>query len=188
MPIYTRTGDDGTTALFGGKRILKCEELVDAYGSIDELNSWLGLVASRIADADVQLFLYEIQKDLLLIGSVLAGWEGDTSILPQRVKKMEERIDLLDQNLPKLTNFVIPGGDPLASELHVTRAIARRTERQLVALSRHHDVDKQIFPYLNRLSDLLFILARFINKLKGVGEVVWSGDGKTKKQYPNIKK
>lgn len=179
MPIYTRTGDDGTTAIFGGKRLLKCDELVDVYGSIDELNSWVGYIAARIETSDVQLFLYDVQKDLFTIGSTLAGWDGDLSELPKRVKMMEQRIDALDSTLPKLSNFILPGGSPLSSQIHITRAIARRVERQIVRLSTTADVDKRIFVYVNRLSDLLFMTARFINKLEGTREVVWSGSGKS---------
>jgi cob(I)alamin adenosyltransferase len=183
MPIYTKTGDTGSTALFGGKRVLKCEELVDVYGSIDELNSWIGLIASDIDTADVQSFLSAIQSDLFTVGSHLAGWEADLSPLPQRVTEMEARIDVLDDTLPKLTNFILPGGTKLASEIHLARAVCRRVERQLVALGQKQTIDPKLYVYLNRLSDLLFMLARFINHTAGVIEVTWSGiDRKAKKK------
>ncbi|MFZ5535597.1 MAG: cob(I)yrinic acid a,c-diamide adenosyltransferase [Patescibacteria group bacterium] len=183
MPIYTKTGDTGSTALFGGKRVLKCEELVDVYGSIDELNSWIGMVAGVIDTADVQTFLFAIQTDLFTVGSHLAGWTADLSVLPKRVSEMEARIDVLDDTLPKLTNFILPGGTKLASEIHLARAVCRRVERQLVSLGQKQTVDPKIYVYLNRLSDLLFMLARFINHTAGVVEVTWQGiDRKAKKQ------
>lgn len=175
MSIYTKTGDTGTTSLFGGKRVLKCEELVDVYGSIDELNSWVGLVASELKTKETQDFLFLIQSDLFTVGSVLAGWTGDLEGLLMRVKQMEERIDLMEKELPSLTNFILPGGTHLASQTHIARAICRRVERQTVALSQKQTVNLKIIKYLNRLSDLLFMLARFINKESKVEEVVWSG-------------
>ena len=183
MPIYTQTGDTGSTSLFGGKRVLKCEELVDVYGSIDELNSWIGLVASVIDTSDVQQFLATIQSDLFTIGSHLAGWEADLKHLPKRVEEMEARIDVLDDTLPKLTNFILPGGTTLASNIHLARAVCRRVERQAVALGQKQTIDPRIFMFLNRLSDMLFMLSRFINHEAGIVEVTWQGiDRKAKKQ------
>jgi len=175
MPIYTKTGDTGSTSLFGGKRVLKCEELVDVYGSIDELNSWVGKVGSDIDSPDVQTFLSSVQSDLFTIGSHLAGWKADLKDLPRRVKEMEERIDVLDDKLPKLTNFILPGGNRLASDIHLARAVCRRVERQTVALGQKEKVDPKIFIYLNRLSDLFFMLARFINHEAGIVEITWQG-------------
>lgn len=187
MPIYTKTGDTGSTSLFGGKRVLKCEELVDVYGSIDELNSWIGKVASDIDSSDVVEFLENIQSDLFTIGSHLAGWparnasqrvaggEADLKILPHRVKEMEARIDVLDDTLPKLKNFILPGGTKLASDIHLARAVCRRVERQTVAFSQKQKIDLRILVYLNRFSDLLFMLARFVNHEAGRVEVTWQG-------------
>lgn len=175
MPIYTKTGDTGSTSLFGGKRVLKCEELVDVYGSMDELNSWIGKVASDFEAPDVQMFLSSIQSDLFTIGSNLVAWKADLKELPRRVGEMEERIDVLDDTLPKLTNFILPGGTKLASEIHLARAVCRRVERQTVALGQKQPVDARILIYLNRLSDLFFMLARFINHEAGIVEVTWSG-------------
>lgn len=176
MKIYTRKGDTGVTALFGGKEILKCEELVEVYGSIDELNSRIGLIASQIRVLDVQEFLFEIQKDLLQIGCVLAGWKGELQGLKKRVKDMEARIDEMDKELPKLTHFILPGGSELGARIHITRSICRRVERQVVALNKDSNtsVDSRITPYLNRLSDLLFMFARFINKQEGAREILWT--------------
>ncbi len=175
MSIYTRTGDTGTTALFGGKRVLKCEELVDVYGSLDELNSWIGVIAAQIDVPDVKKFLSTIQSDLFTVGSVMAGWKGSLDMLPGRVKEMEARIDELDKTLPEITNFILPGGSPLGSLTHITRSICRRVERQTVALSQKQSVDSRIIQYLNRLSDLFFMFARFINNESHVEEVTWKG-------------
>jgi cob(I)alamin adenosyltransferase len=188
MSIYTRTGDTGTTALFGGKRVLKCEELVDVYGSLDELNSWVGMIAAQIEDADVQQFLAAIQSDLFTIGSVLAGWKGSLAKVEKRVPEMEARIDAMEKDLPKLSNFILPGGSELGAHVHVARSICRRVERQMVALFQGQtlkdkgltlsvsDTEKKILlKYLNRLSDLFFMLARFINANAGAEEVSWMG-------------
>jgi cob(I)alamin adenosyltransferase len=175
MSIYTRTGDTGTTALFKGKRVLKCEELVEVYGSIDELNSWIGLIASYLENPDVAQFLYDIQKDLFTIGSTLAGWDGDLSGLPGRVKEMEARIDVFEDKLPKLNKFILPGGTPVAAHLHIARAVARRVERQMVNLAQSQNVSGEILTYINRLSDLLFMVSRFINYESGIREVPWHG-------------
>ncbi len=187
MSIYTRTGDTGSTSLFGGKRVLKCEELVDVYGSIDELNSWVGLIASDLDVADVKQFLEVIQSDLFTIGSTLAGWKGDLTHLDGRVKEMEARIDVMEKDLPQIRNFILPGGTVLGARTHIVRAICRRVERQMVALfSRQPSAvslqqkDKNtILKYLNRLSDLFFMLARFINKQAEVEEVTWQGTKKS---------
>lgn len=175
MPIYTRTGDDGTTSLFGGKRVLKCEDLVDVYGSIDELNSWMGLIVSELTIGHLKKLLLDIQSDLLIIGSNLAGWKTDLSPLTTRARRMEKTIDDLERDLPKLTNFILPGGNTEASRVHIARSVCRRVERQVVAVSQKEHVDPIIAKYLNRLSDLFFMLARFINKQGKVRETVWSG-------------
>jgi len=175
MSVYTRTGDTGTTSLFGGKRILKCEELVDVYGSLDELNSWVGFIAAQIAILDVQHFLGTIQKDLIAIGSSLAGWKGyQIGRLEKRIQEMEARIDLMEQELPAIKNFILPGGSQLGSLVHVVRSICRRVERQVVSLAQKQKIEQVILKYLNRLSDLLFLLARVINKQSGSPEVIWS--------------
>lgn len=191
MSIYTRTGDAGTTSLFGGKRVLKCEELVDVYGSIDELNSWVGLVASQVTDTETANFLHDIQADLFTLGSMMAGWSGNIDSLKVCAEDMEVWIDTMEKALPELKNFILPGGTTLSSQAHLARAVCRRVERQAVALfskqplaslgrsgsaiSNQPDVKKIILKYLNRLSDLLFTLARFINKKADKLEVVWSG-------------
>lgn len=190
MSIYTRTGDSGTTSLFGGERVLKCEELLDVYGSIDELNSWVGHIASISPSLDVKQFLQAIQSDLFIIGSMLAGQkeepQGQTlEALEERVKEMEARIDLLEKELPPLRNFILPGGSHLGAQAHITRAICRRVERQTVRLATQATLEvkdenlKKIIKYLNRLSDLFFMLARFINKKSNIEEIPWKGTSKT---------
>ncbi len=174
MAIYTRTGDTGTTALFGGKRVLKSEELVDVYGSIDELNSWVGFITSEFEVPDVQQFLVAIQSDLFTIGSVLAGWQGNLDHVSKRIAEMEARIDLMEKDLPPIRNFILPGGSHLGAHTHVARAICRRVERQAVALLQKQPIDPVIIKYLNRLSDLFFMLARFINNKAGKKETMWS--------------
>jgi cob(I)alamin adenosyltransferase len=175
MPIYTRTGDTGTTSLFGGKRVLKCEELVDVYGSIDELNSWIGLILTEISKDHLKKLFLEVQSDLFTIGGHLAGWKTELSGLTTRVTQMEVEIDTLEKELPILNNFILPGGTVAGSRLHIIRSITRRVERQVVALSQKQRVEPVIIKYLNRLSDLFFVLARYINNQAHVEEVVWKG-------------
>ncbi len=176
MSIYTRSGDTGSTSLFGGKRVLKCEELVEVYGSLDELNSWVGHIAALFPSQDVKQFLQAIQSDLFTIGSTMAGWKnGDLAGLDGRVKEMEARIDAMEKGLSPIRNFILPGGAQLAAHAHITRSICRRVERQTVALAQKQEIDKRIVKYLNRLSDLFFMLARFINKQENVEEIVWQG-------------
>lgn len=188
MPIYTRTGDTGTTSLFGGRRVLKCEELIDVYGSIDELNSWIGHIVSLLKVPEVQTFLQMIQSDLFTIGSTLAGWKGDLGPLEKRVEEMEARIDALEKKLPELTNFILPGGVALGAYTHIARSICRRVERQTVSLAQKQEVDPRIVKFLNRLSDLLFMLARFINKEAGISETVWSGMNKPTNTHKGVRK
>ncbi len=178
MSIYTRTGDTGSTSLFGGKRVLKCEELVEVYGLLDELNSWVGHITSLFPSPDVKQFLHAIQSDLFTIGSTLAGWQGDLNGLSIRTKEMEARIDAMEKELSPIKNFILPGGSQQGAYVHIARSVCRRIERQVVSLSQKNSVDSSVIQYLNRLSDLFFVLARFINKQSNVPEVVWSGTKK----------
>lgn len=176
MPIYTRTGDKGETSLFGGKRVSKSDALVDAYGSVDELNSWIGMVAAALPKSEKKEFLHKIQADLFTIGGALAGWkDADLSILPARVTEMEVEIDVMEKELPELNTFILPGGSVAGAHVHVTRSVCRRAERLLVALFQKQTVNPDIIQYLNRLSDLFFQLARFINKNAGAVETQWKG-------------
>lgn len=190
MSIYTRTGDKGETSLYGGKRVLKCNELVDVYGSIDELNCWIGLISSQFTVHRSQKFLQEIQRDLFTIGSTLAGWKGDLSDIGRRVGEMEKQIDVWEKELPALTNFILPGGSTDASRVHLARAVCRRVERQIVGLRKRpspevmltQDQFDEIIMYVNRLSDLFFMLARFINNQESIEEVTWSSIPRQKKK------
>lgn len=182
MPIYTRTGDKGETSLFGGRRVPKSHELVEAYGAIDELNSWVGLVTSSMPKSERREFLHKVQSDLFSIGGFLAGWkDADLSILPARVTEMEVEIDVMGKDLGELKNFILPGGAVGASNAHVARSVCRRAERMLVLLSQKQTVSLNILQYINRLSDLFFQLARFINKNNDIVETTWSGIPRNKK-------
>ena len=182
MTIYTKTGDDGETALFGGGRVPKNNRRVEAYGAVDELNSFLGLVVASQGDADVRRGLLLIQHDLFALGASLATPEGDGSRpRPQtpdvplaRVEAMEQWIDQATDELPELRQFVLPGGTEAAAILHVCRSVCRRAERAVVALGGEESLDDGIVPYLNRLSDLLFVWARLENHRAGREDVLWN--------------
>lgn len=184
MSIYTRTGDFGETSLFGGKRVLKCDDVVDLYGLIDELNSCIGLLVSEMTIVEVQTFLEEIQKDLFTIGSFVAGKTTDFSGIGKRVKEIEARIDSMDKSLPPLHAFILPGGSNHASLIHIVRSVSRRVERKAVFIftvcDQHKNIEKKhmekIIQYLNRLSDFLFVLARFVNQQEHGAEVVWKSE------------
>ena len=179
MPIYTRTGDKGKTSLFDGTRVLKSHKRVETYGTIDELNSNIGVVIAeikelRLKNKDIVEELEAIQHDLFDIGSALATphplpVEG----LEKRPKEFEVLIDTLTKQMPEIKYFILPGGGKAGSFLHVCRTITRRVERQLVALMQKEDVDQDIVVYLNRLSDLFFTLARYVNYKEKKKEVRW---------------
>ncbi len=176
MPIYTRTGDKGKTSLFDGTRVLKSHKRVETYGTIDELNSIIGATVAHLKNNEKQLKveLEKIQNDLLDIGSALATPHPMPVIgLENRPKEFEKCIDNLTQKLPELNEFILPGGGKAGSFLHVCRTIARRAERQLVALTQKEKVDEAIVIYLNRLSDLLFTMARYVNYMEKKKEIKW---------------
>lgn len=176
--IYTKTGDKGMTSLYGGKRVEKHNVRVSAYGTVDELNSALGIVVSHIDATDThrELFL-KVQSDLFTIGSHLAGGNADLSVIGKRVPHMETCIDSLEKVLEPLKNFILPNGTPVASFSHLSRSICRRAEREVVRLSNEQgNVDPKIIIYLNRLSDLLFIYARYCNSRSGIADVIWKSD------------
>lgn len=186
MPIYTKTGDKGETSLFGGTRVSKSHERVEVYGSVDELNSWVGLIVAKLDHKEKKEFLMKIQSDLFVLGGNLAGWKTDLAPLKTRVTEMEVEIDAMETQLQELKNFILPGGTELSATVHIARSITRRVERQTVRLfevkSQKSGVNGQekevILQYLNRLSDLFFVLARFINKKADVSDVIWSGISK----------
>lgn len=167
MPIYTKTGDDGTTSLYGGKRILKSDLQVEVYGQIDELSSFIGLTIAKINSSFYKNFLTEIQKDLYLIMSFLAGAKVKIDDLLKKTKKIEKEIDNLEKKLPKLNRFILPQGNEISCLFHITRTICRRAERAVVGYFEKEESLTikngrwEIITYLNRLSDLFFTLARF---------------------------
>lgn len=185
MPIYTRTGDKGKTSLFNGKRVSKGSPYIETIGSIDELNATLGIVlSSKYQEASINEELIRIQNDLFLIGSFIAAPNAkykihNTKYFSQRAMEFEKSIDEMTRKLPRLMNFILPGGGEKGATLHLARTVARRTERNLVSLSKGHKVDSSILAYINRLSDLLFTMARFANYLDKKKESIWSGRTQT---------
>lgn len=182
MKIYTRAGDDGRTGLLGKGRVSKADARLEAYGSIDELNAMLGL--ARAADRDGWLVtqLDAIQRTLFEVGGELAVTDAETlSRLPRAsqadVTQLESWIDQLEADLPKLENFVLPGGTSLAAQLHAARTVCRRAERRLVALADVAPVEPTLGRYLNRLGDLLFVMARWCQRRAGGDDDVWKPRG-----------
>jgi cob(I)alamin adenosyltransferase len=180
MKIYTRTGDAGETALFGGARVPKDDARVQAYGDVDELNATLGLARAEDPPADLDGLLSSIQRDLFAVGAQLADPSarvGDrrakAAFDDTRVAELERAIDACEAALPELTAFVLPGGSRLGALLHLARTVCRRAERAVVALARAASVDPALLVYLNRLSDLLFVLARHENHRRGQPEQTW---------------
>ncbi len=157
MPIYTKTGDKGSTSLFGGKRILKSDWQIEAYGSIDELSSFTGLVAVKITNKIDRGFLINLQKDFYQIMASLSGAKIDLGFLEKRILDFEKRINSIDKKIPRLKRFILPGGTESASWFHILRVICRRAERKVIKFSQK---ELQIIKYLNRLSDLFFTMAR----------------------------
>lgn len=178
MKIYTKTGDKGTTSLVGGTRVSKYDMRLHAYGTTDELNSWVGMVADTCGLKETAVYLRKVQSTLFDIGSNLASEEGQTIIaLPQlsesNITEMEEKIDEMNKVLPVLRTFILPGGDVSVSNCHLARTVCRRAERWVVELSEGSKVDPQIAKFLNRLSDYLFVLARYVGYQKNVDEIPW---------------
>jgi cob(I)alamin adenosyltransferase len=179
MPIYTRTGDKGKTSLFDGTRVLKSHKRVDTYGTIDELNSNIGAVIAemkeiKFKDRDLSKELEKIQHDLFDIGSALATpYPLPVEGLEKRTSEFETQIDDLTKKMPEIKHFILPGGGKTGAFLHVCRTIARRTERQLVGLMQDEKIDETIVIYLNRLSDLLFTMARYVNYVEKKKEIKW---------------
>jgi len=172
--IYTRRGDDGTTALLGGGRTSKADPRVGAYGTVDELNAVLGVARSAEGDPEVAATLATLQAVLLTLGADLAAPPDSTARLQRlaagQVAALEAHIDRAEAELPRLTRFLLPGGTPRAAHLHHARTVARRAERQVAALAEAGEVSPSALAWLNRLSDLLFVLARLENAGAGVGD------------------
>lgn len=181
-PLYTRGGDRGETGLYGSKRVGKDSPRVEAYGNIDELNSCLGLAASVAEEhASIAEELKWIQGRLFVAGADLASDTEDGARKVPRIaaddtRKLESSIDAMQGSLPRLVNFILPGGSPLSSHLHLARSVCRRAERSVVALSRTEKVNPELIPFLNRLSTYLFNAARHANVLDGMKDEVWRGD------------
>jgi len=181
MKIYTRTGDTGETALFGGGRVAKDHPRVAAYGDVDELNSAIGVVRATPPDSAFDALLESVQRDLFSIGGYLATPDPEkvakalakATLAAERVDEFEQAIDRADDVLPPLRAFVLPGGTPKAAALHVARTVCRRAERSVVGLAHQETVPELFLVYLNRLSDLLFALARLANHTGGRGDVTW---------------
>jgi cob(I)alamin adenosyltransferase len=178
--VYTRTGDDGTTGLGGGQRVPKDSPRIEAFGTVDELNSAIGVAQALGLDARIATALASVQNDLFHLGSDLCILEDDKArfkvpqIEPRHVDALEELMDDLTEQLEPLENFVLPGGTAGAAQLHVARCICRRAERLVIALGRHEKIGVETVRYLNRLSDALFVMARYENKQKGKSDVLWN--------------
>ncbi|MCB0643684.1 MAG: cob(I)yrinic acid a,c-diamide adenosyltransferase [Phaeodactylibacter sp.] len=176
--IYTKTGDLGETSLFGGMRLSKADLRIDSYGTVDELNAHIGLIKDLIEDQGLKQLLKEIQDRLFTIGSNLASDPTKEMITPDvkpaDLEMLEQQIDAMQGALPELKHFILPGGHPTVSSIHITRCVCRRTERLVVALAQVSKVDELIIRYLNRLSDYLFVLGRFVAQQLGVEEVRWT--------------
>ncbi len=173
--IYTRTGDDGTTGLGDGSRVAKDSLRVNAYGTVDEANSCIGLLLASEVPDHVRDLLIHIQHQMFDLGGELCI-PGHAAIFDADIDALEARLDHYNDDLPPLKDFILPGGGDAAARCHIARTVVRRAERDTVALSRHEDIRPQAIRYLNRLSDLLFVLARVLARSSGHGEVVWNHD------------
>jgi cob(I)alamin adenosyltransferase len=178
MKIYTKTGDTGSTSLFGGKRVSKSDLRIDTYGTVDELNSYIGLLRDQEVNAVRKNSLVEIQDRLFTMGSMLAAEPGNTKVkIPvlseNDIQFLEKEIDLMETTLPPMKSFVLPGGHQSVSFCHVARTVCRRAERLAVALSDLEKVEESVIKYLNRLSDYLFVLSRKMTQELGAEETPW---------------
>ena len=176
MKIYTKTGDDGSTGLQGNYRIDKSHPRIISYGTVDEANAALGIVLSNSLDEDVTKILTKIQNDLFLVGADLSNPnlnDVKNRVSLEMIEQLENHIDNFESELPPLTNFILPGGDPSAAQLHYVRTVVRRAESQTVLLSEKDEINSNCIKYLNRLSDLFFVMGRIINKRKNREDIVW---------------
>jgi cob(I)alamin adenosyltransferase len=178
VKIYTKTGDSGETSLFDGTRVSKADARVDAYGEVDELNAWIGFARASALPEDVDAALGHVQRDLFALGARLADPANRiaaritrAAVTDEDVSRLEALIDDLEKELPPLTRFILPGGTVTGATLHVARTVCRRAERRMVALDP--PIDGVLIRYVNRLSDLLFIVARVANHREGVADAVW---------------
>jgi cob(I)alamin adenosyltransferase len=184
MKIYTKTGDEGETGLYGGARVSKASMRVEAYGEVDELNSALGWARVCVSDAELDGVLDQVQNDLFEVGAELGSTaerkqKGSMPLIEEpQVRALERAIDKYEEGPPPLTSFVLPGGSEGAARFHLARCICRRAERALVQLGGQEAVRGELFRYLNRLSDLLFVLARHANHQAGVPDIPWVGQAR----------
>ena len=176
MKIYTKTGDDGNTGLQGDFRIAKSHPRILAYGTVDEANAAIGVVLSNVLDDDVREVLNTIQNELFLLGSDLSNQNLNdlkNRISLDMVEKLEKIIDKFELELPPITNFILPGGNVAAAQIHQVRTIVRRAETLVVQLSDKDEINSNCIKYLNRLSDLMFVMGRLINKRNGIEDIIW---------------
>lgn len=185
MKVYTKTGDSGTTALFGGQRVSKDNIRIDSYGTVDELNSYVGLVRDQEMNQHYKEILIEIQDRLFTVGAILATpvekeimKNGEKrlknlGIIESDIELLENEIDTMENSLPQMTHFVLPGGHTTVSYCHVARCVCRRAERLAVHLNQEEEIDEMAIKYLNRLSDYLFVLARKLSNDLNADEVKW---------------
>lgn len=181
MKIYTKTGDEGLTGLFGGGRVPKDHARVEAYGDVDELNAFVGQARASTLVPQIDEVLVGVQRDLFSIGALLATPDQEkmqqhlikARISNERIAELEHAIDICDKELEPLKAFILPGGSQKAAALHVARTVCRRAERRVIHLQREVEIPQIVVVYLNRLSDLLFTLARLANARAGAGEVTW---------------
>lgn len=174
--IYTRTGDDGTTGLGDGSRVEKDCARVEAYGTVDEANSAIGLVlATNVISSDVRACLLAVQHDLFELGGELCI-PGHTAVKQVFIDRLEDDLDRLNADLPPLKEFILPGGGPAAAACHLARTIVRRAERRVQSLRARESVRDEVLRYLNRLSDLLFVIARLLSRAESGQEVLWNRD------------
>ena len=171
--IYTKTGDDGTTGLGDGSRVAKDSARVAAYGTVDEANSCIGLVLAAEIPDEVRSLLVAVQHQMFDLGGELCI-PGHAAIFDADIERLEQHLDAFNDPLPPLKDFILPGGGEAAARCHVARTVVRRAERETVTLSRHDAVRPEAIRYLNRLSDLLFVLARVLARARGHGEVLWN--------------
>jgi len=179
MKIYTRKGDKGKTSLIGGTRVPKHHMRIEAYGTVDELNSWLGVIRDMTTNEAVKTLLKEIQDRLFTVGSALAAEPEHSKMIlpdlkPADVETLELDIDRMNETLPELKNFILPGGHLTSSYCHVARCVCRRAERLIVDLSEKDVVDALVIQYMNRLSDHLFVLSRYLAHNDGAEEITWA--------------
>ena len=176
MKIYTKTGDDGTTGLQGNVRVLKSDPRIFAYGAVDEANASIGITLSYNPDKNVKEILTSLQNELFIVGADLSNPDLNdpkNRVTIDMIENLEQVIDRLENQLQPLQNFILPGGDTVASQIHLTRAIIRRAESYTVIVKQNEEINENCMKYLNRVSDLLFVLARSVNKAKGNPDTLW---------------